>query len=63
MKNKTNEYPLLKPEDFVEIAKATDYSPAYVRQLLRGYVEKTKKHDLIIEKANEIQNQKIEALK
>ena len=63
MKNKEKKYPLLKPDDFKKIAKETGYSSAHVRQILRGYVEKTKKHDLIIEKADEIQKQKLSKLK
>jgi len=58
----TNLYPLLNAKDFKSIAQLTGYSASRVRQILRGYVHRTKRHDSIIREADKLQNLKLAEL-
>lgn len=45
-------------EDFIKIGHKTNYTPHYVRKVLRGYVAINKRNATIINNANNLINEK-----
>ena len=58
-----NSYPLLNKDHFIYIQEVTGYSESYIRQVLKGYVKHSKRHDSIFKQADIIHQRLIKSFK